>query len=215
MKAAIVRSTSDSREALHRAGILAAKRAIRAAYRDSNRAIASSAITIEKEPLGKPQGRVAGRSASVAVSISHAFPFSLSVATLREQVALGTDIERIRDFRKSTWQAFVTAAEKAYIARAPKTEQSYLRTLAWSLKESVLKMLGIGIRMHPRHVDISTLLAQEPEAAQTIAIKGVPYPIEAHGWRVGASHVATMIAFQHPSSIMSTVWNCETRSSRS
>jgi 4'-phosphopantetheinyl transferase len=151
------------------------------------------AIAIVQDALGKPSARVGERGAPVALSISHAFPFALAVAT-RDDVALGVDIERIRDFSEHTWRAFLTPAEKEFIAAAPKARRRELRTLAWSLKEAVLKALGVGLRMHPAHVDIAPFLESTGDRQGTVQIRGISYDARAQTWREGSTHVAAAVA---------------------
>jgi len=193
MTTAFVRCASDGREALHTSGIAAARQAVRKAYREAGRDVALGSIAIEKDVSGKPHGYIRGESSPLAVSISHSFPFAFATASVATDVALGADIERIRDFSPTTWKAFLTPAEKKAIARAPRAERAYLRTLSWSLKESILKALGTGLRTHPAQVDISSALAGDESSPTTFVLSGITHPLEAHHAKIGLDFVAVAI----------------------
>jgi phosphopantetheinyl transferase len=196
MTIALVRCASDSRKGLHEAGKEAAGRAIFLACRDAERKVTPGQIFIEEDVLGRPRGRIHGDSSSVAVSISHAFPFALACA-VADDIALGIDIERIRNFATNTREAFLTTAEKTIIANAPPKKKKYLPTLCWSLKESVLKALGTGLRVHPRQVDISRLLTDGCDS-NVIGVKGVLYYAETGQWRINRDFIVTTVAMHRP-----------------
>lgn len=205
MTTVLVRCSQEGREALHQAAQVAARHAIRNAYRIAHEEVALESITIEKDALGKPHGRIPGEQAPIALSISHSFPFALATATTMDNTELGTDIERIRDFAHNTWEAFLTPAEKKKIAHAKQEDRMYLSTLYWSLKESALKALGVGLRIHPRDVDMSRVTIEGGGPVHTIRIQGISLKAEVRFWRVDPDFVATRIAFLHSPRIIDLV----------
>jgi len=194
MTTALVRSASDGSEALHEAGQEAARHAIRNACREASREVELESVVIEKDAIGQPYGRIPGDYPRVTVSISHSFPFALATATVSDGVALGSDIERIRDFAPSMWETFLTSAEKKIIADAPAQNRAYLRTLCWSLKESVLKAIGIGLRMHPGRVDVAHILVEKRISHMSIGIDGTAHEVRVWFSRVGNEYIATAVA---------------------
>lgn len=189
MIAEFIRCTDDTREALHQAGHLAGRRAVARALHHAT----PESVTIIKDSCGKPHAHPSGSSRPIEVSISHAFPFAFAAATTCDQ-ALGVDVERIRNFPRTTWEAFLTPAEKVLIARAPLARRNELRTLAWSLKESVLKALGTGLRTHPARVDVSRfILANTSKIRGTILFDGMPVAATAHRRRIDHHFVAVII----------------------
>lgn len=184
---AIVRCTLPDRTSLHQAGEHAAHRAMATVTNETARE-----TRIEKDRLGKPHGyTLSGRH--VPVSISHSFPFAFAAASI-DNVALGADVERIRDFAEHTWEAFLTPQEKEFIAMAPKQERERLRTLAWSLKESTLKALGVGIRKHPARIDTARALAADESSQDSIMINGVVSHSFVQLWKIEDTFIATTVA---------------------
>ena len=124
---------------LHKAGVLAARRAIVQEYGDE----LPGAISIEKGAGGKPYAM------------------------------LGVDIEKVRRFKASLYRAFCNASEMCLIEACKPEERPIRTTLAWSLKESALKALGMGLRVHPQLVDVSDAFFDQGE--RTISIAGIDY----------------------------------------
>lgn len=185
----MVRCAKNTRNVLHEAGEEAARRAIWKVSRTTSRKKTSGCITIEKDSKGKPYGILDG--APVAISISHSFPFAIGTASMKPNVFLGADIERIRDFAQNTWEAFLAPAEKELIASASPQERPYLRTLCWSLKESVLKARGTGLRMHPQKVDVSKIIARKSGSTVSLEIQGIHYDIRCYFWSIEPNFIAT------------------------
>lgn len=96
-------------------------------------------IEIIKEKSGKPYFKKAN------ISISHCDGYSLSAVSLTKA---GVDIESIRHFNDNFLRSFLT--EREYLAVK---ENPVLATLSWSIKESYLKALGLGLRRHPKSVE--------------------------------------------------------------
>ncbi|MHB0865741.1 MAG: 4'-phosphopantetheinyl transferase family protein [Minisyncoccota bacterium] len=184
----VVPCPNDSRATLHQAGKIAAREAIATAGQ-----VRGESIRIEKDPRGKPYGRI-GSGLPIALSISHSFPFALATATAELGVALGADVERIRDFAPTTWEAFLTSAEKEIVAAARSEKRNELRTLCWSLKESVLKALGTGLRMHPAQIDISRALARRSHREVVISIQGTLHTAHLQWWKIDEHTIATSVA---------------------
>lgn len=191
MVSVLLRCERDDRATLHEAGKEAAQRAVRIALAEKKSGEPST-LAIRKDERGKPYGMADGRI--VAASLSHSFPFALGVASLLPHVLVGADVERVRSFPRQTWEAFLTRAEKKYIREAS-GEKELLRTLAWSLKESVLKALGTGLRLHPRHVDVSEVMARSLEGTVcgSIWIRKKRVQATCQSWMAAAGFVATAV----------------------
>lgn len=101
---------------------------------------------------------------SIKFSISHTAQLTVVGLIQSTQIrSLGIDVERIRTFSKNTIREFMTLKEfQKYIA-LPLSEQAQFATTCWTLKESYLKALGVGLRQHPRTVETTfTLDATAP-----------------------------------------------------
>ena len=195
--------TSGGEESLHAAGEEAARRAIMAAY-GVPFSTAPSRISIKKDALGKPYGLYGENLSPVAISISHSFPFAFSVATTEKGVRLGTDIERIRHFPRSTSESFLTLEEKEIVAHAPARAETYLQTLCWSCKEAVLKALGIGLRCHPANIDVSRALFTKTSHV-IIAICTVPFRARIQIRHIDSDFIAVTVAIPDVPGIMDLI----------
>lgn len=195
-------SGGETRAALHEAGRRAARRAIYRVYAACGQPLPTR-IQIKTDALGKPYGQV--RAQLIPLSISHVHPFALASATLERGVLLGADIERVRDFAPTTYRAFATPRECAVIEVSPPDERPYLRTLAWVLKESVLKALGTGLRIHPRSVDISPVLLMPQSGSVTITICGQRQVIRASVIFVKTGYAAATVALQEGAVILADI----------
>ncbi|HUY62384.1 MAG TPA: 4'-phosphopantetheinyl transferase superfamily protein [Candidatus Paceibacterota bacterium] len=196
MTTALTRCTGGSPQALHEAGEAAARAAVREALKPSLGMVPTRDIVIAKDMLGKPSAYVPGRAAPIAISISHAFPFALGIAETRLGVRLGADIERVREFTPLVLNAFLTPAERALIAQELCERRPAAYTRCWSIKEAVLKALGVGLRTHPRHIDTADALASDDG---WIAIKGVRCEASIRTWRVREDVVAVAVVLRQNS----------------
>ena len=163
----------------HLAGHKAAEHAIASAWKSYSRkelTLRKKEILISKDRNGKPRGAVQSGShlKKVAISISHAFPFALGAASADEGFSLGADVERIRNFSPAVRSAFLTPSENFVLNAKPQIERQFYATLCWSLKESVLKALGAGLRVRPSRVDVSKALLRRDGAA-TIRVDKIEY----------------------------------------
>jgi len=112
-------------------------------------------ITIIKEPSGRPTFYIHGHpdaSASLSLSISHSDRYA--IAEISDKGMIGIDIETTRVFPDEVHQSFLTEREKQWLERRPAAEKDIYATLFWSFKESYLKALGTGLRIHPACVEI-------------------------------------------------------------
>lgn len=94
------------------------------------------------------------------ISISHTKE-KLAVARVTSpqgSVGVGIDVEFVREFEDSLKIKFMTENEYNYIHSQDQDKQAVLSTAAWTLKESYLKALGIGLKRHPQSVDVLPLL---------------------------------------------------------
>jgi phosphopantetheinyl transferase len=113
----------------------------------------------EKDVRGKPQievSKYSGDLISYGVSISHSYPYVLSVLH-KDKFFVGCDIERIRSLKDSFVSSFLNNQE---ISFAKKNIHGYDAGVifAWTIKESILKAMGVGIRISPKRVTIESIL---------------------------------------------------------
>jgi phosphopantetheinyl transferase len=86
-----------------------------------------------------------------SISISHNDTYVIAVVLSDSRYSIGIDIETIRHFHTDTKVNFLTSSEYAFTIGAT---DDLLTTAYWSLKESYLKSIGMGLRIHPRRIQI-------------------------------------------------------------
>jgi 4'-phosphopantetheinyl transferase len=113
-----------------------------------------TAITTLNEPSGAPFVEIDGVGRlDWAISISHRAAWGAAAVARPPVRALGIDIETVEP-RSDAWLAdYFTSREMQDVAAAgPKRDQ--LVALTWSAKESMLKALGVGLRLDTRTIEV-------------------------------------------------------------
>jgi len=117
-----------------------------------------ASVEIRAAASGAPRIFLAGEAAPVAISLSHrAGRAACAVAPLMATV--GCDLEWIEPRSDSFVLDYFTCREQALVAEAPVADEPLLANLLWSAKESVLKALGVGLRLDTRDVEVSPTMA--------------------------------------------------------
>ncbi len=129
------------------AGRIAAKKLIKKHFSKLGVALKYKEIEISTKTSGQPYFR------NLNLSISHTD--KIAIAEISDKGNVGIDIEKIRKIPEIVIEKFLTEKEKNFIALAPKSQNDLYTTLFWSLKESHLKSLGLGLRKHPASVEIT------------------------------------------------------------
>ena len=87
------------------------------------------------------------------VSISHSHSRSLC-ALANQGEGIGCDIEKIEQRNPSFIRDYYTAKEKEYINHYRNQDQINFVNLLWSAKESVMKVLRLGLSIHPKKIEL-------------------------------------------------------------
>jgi phosphopantetheine--protein transferase-like protein len=90
------------------------------------------------------------------VSISHREGHAVAVAVLRGRV--GIDLEKIAVRPASFSRQWFSEAERATLGGDPQRE-----TIAWSVKEAVLKVIGKGMALSPLDIEVASITADTAE----------------------------------------------------
>lgn len=130
------------------AGRIAAKQAIQKLIGPNNLPDYKQ-IEITYSELGQPKYK------NINISISHVEDFAAAEAVTHGKV--GIDIEHIRVFPKLVYDKFLTEKEKLWLTSLPVEKFDTYTTILWSLKESYLKALGLGIRKSPAEVEFELI----------------------------------------------------------
>ncbi|NPV86618.1 MAG: 4'-phosphopantetheinyl transferase superfamily protein [Anaerolineae bacterium] len=134
-------------------GRLTAKRLVQHCRREAQ-GLHLRDIVIAAKPGGAPCLLIQSRHHPASISISHREHLAVSAYCPSPHVSLGIDLEHIEPRSPGFIQDFFTSSEAKKIQSVSASQQEVLANLIWSAKESVLKALGIGLRMDTRQVEV-------------------------------------------------------------
>lgn len=137
------------RQADWRLGRWAAKRAVRSLLQPVLDEAAPSSIEILAHADGRPVVGIEG----VHLSISHSAGVGCAVASAGEG-PIGCDVEGVEPRTRRFVSDYFTARESAAVHRAGPETAALITNLIWSAKESALKVLGQGLRLDTRQVEV-------------------------------------------------------------
>ncbi len=187
-----------------RLGRWVAKHAVLECLADDGIELAPADIEILPEETGAPTVRFPARSISqsVSLSISHSHGVGLAAAA-RAMVGLGCDVERIEPHTTRFVADHFTTAEQARVARAHPRKRAAVVTLIWSAKEATLKVLGEGMRLDTRALNVD--LSPDAPAAwgargTTLGVEGTGRRFRGWGW-ADDGFVWTVVGNQMPALI--------------
>lgn len=111
-------------------------------------------LSILSAITGAPVAWIEGAPMGVSLSISHRGGRALVVLGPRT-MSVGCDLEKVEIHSRSFLESFFTQSEVQQVEEARSSEQPNLESLIWSAKESVLKLLSVGLSVDTRCVSIS------------------------------------------------------------
>ena len=111
-------------------------------------------ISIVPAATGAPVLSMYGEPMGISLSISHRDGRALAVIS-SQRTSLGCDLEKVEPHTRAFVEHFFTPAEIEQVERSDATNLTTTATLIWSAKESVLKVLAVGLRVDTRCVSVS------------------------------------------------------------
>lgn len=112
-------------------------------------------IEIHNRPDGAPYLlHTSGIRLPESLTISHSGGAALCALAPGEDWHLGADLELIEPRSTAFVEDYFTPAEQALVASSPSGQRDTLVNLIWSLKESMLKALGVGLHWDTRNVQV-------------------------------------------------------------
>ncbi len=112
-------------------------------------------MEIDHAPGGAPYLRLpSGSAAPDCLSISHCNPYALCGLSLGPMLKFGVDLERIEPRAENFIEDYFTPSEREMVHAYPVELRDLVATLVWSLKEAMLKALGVGLHWDTRRVEI-------------------------------------------------------------
>lgn len=120
-------------------------------YRD----LSPAEIEVVNTPEGAPQVLLpGGETLPGCLSLSHSSGRALCALTRSPSLRLGVDLERVEPRPKVFVEDYFTRREVQLVDAFPLAERDAAVTLIWSMKEAMLKALGIGLRRDTRQVEV-------------------------------------------------------------
>jgi phosphopantetheinyl transferase len=114
-----------------------------------------ASISVFNRASGEPFVVIEGQMEwGLPISISHRSELGLAATPIRSGVAIGADLETIEPRDLSLVRQFFTEREAALVAQAGPTADEVVARI-WSAKEAVLKLLGLGLRLDTREIEVS------------------------------------------------------------
>ncbi len=120
-----------------------------------------AAIEVLPAPSGAPLAWFKNEMAPLMISISHSAGRAIC-AVAPSGAGLGCDLELIEARSECFVSDYFATDEQATISRVSPNERNQLVTLLWSAKESALKMLGVGLRVDTRSVEVNLVEESQP-----------------------------------------------------
>jgi 4'-phosphopantetheinyl transferase len=135
-----------------------------------------------------------GPREGVSLSISHSAGVGFAAARVGP-IPVGCDVEGIEPRSSAFVADYFTAHEAAAVEGAPPTHRALLATLIWSAKESALKVLGEGLRLDTRTVEVDTGgLKVDGDAWSPLVVTAPKDRIFRGRWRVRHGLVWTVLS---------------------
>ncbi len=113
-------------------------------------------IEICNSPEGVPRIRLPEEAPSRAcLTISHSGDLAFCALAAGDGLAIGADLEKVEPRPASFVEDYFTLQELEQVKACPAELRDLAATLVWSVKESMLKALQVGLRWDTRQVEVS------------------------------------------------------------
>lgn len=173
--------------------------------------LALADIAVENEPAGAPYLLIqAGERWPGSLSLSHRGDLAVCALTLQPGRSVGIDLEKVEPRTEEFILDYFTPAEIERIAAgSPELHERWV-ALTWSIKEALLKLAGIGLRLDTRKIELVRADGFDREAVgtgwQAIEVKApdLPWTGDLSTWwqSYGDGYVVTLAAAGRPAEII-------------
>lgn len=109
-------------------------------------------LEIRPSPEGMPRIFLRGESLPIAISLSHRA--GAAFCTIGMTGSVGCDLEWIEDRSRAFIEDYFTPSEQDLIDAGGRSTRALMANGLWSAKESVLKILGTGLRVDTRSLTV-------------------------------------------------------------
>lgn len=174
-----------------RLGRWTAKRAVAVFLKLSCAPGGLAVVEIRTAPSGAPQVFIGGAPAPVSISLSHRGQIALC-AVAGPADPIGCDLELIEPRGPEFLTDYFTSEEQALLASAESAERDRLATLLWSIKESVLKVVTVGLRAPTQGVCVTHLAAADASRWRSFQARAAAGGCFQGWWREAGNMVRTL-----------------------
>lgn len=155
--------------------------------------VSARELSVLNDESGAPYVERDGRPLDLSLSISHRGELGLAAVTRAPGTVVGADLEEVLPRELALVRQFFTDAEADAVARAERPDLVINRI--WSAKEAVLKVLGVGLRLDTRLIEVGPETGGEaPEGWRPLAVS-LRLPVQGRLsllWRDEGAHVLTV-----------------------
>ena len=131
-------------------------------------------IEIGNNPQGEPYFQLPGQAPSgTCLSISHSDAFAFCALAPARGLRVGADLEKIEARTETFVLDYFTPGERRMVQTHPPGSRAELVTLVWSIKEAMLKALGVGLRQDTRSVAVIALESAPASASRWKTWQGI------------------------------------------
>lgn len=151
----------DTREAqnlgqsVERMGSFFLRRAVLEFLKDST--ITDKDIIVSHDAKGKPSIKINNEDSPLSISLSHKDYFVV-VGIGEPPCSIGVDVEKIRPLSKILVDGFLSQEEFSAFHLCSHEDSSRFLAAVWSYKECVMKSFGLGLRIHPKRINVLGLI---------------------------------------------------------
>lgn len=164
--------TFRARRAKWLVGRLAAKRLLRRLLREERGLLVDShTLTVANEPSGAPYVLLEGQRLPWAISLSHREPWGVCAVSTEPGARLGVDLELPLPRDRALVRTFFTEREQERVEAASSGEVDRVVAQVWSIKEAVLKALGLGLRLDTREVEVGQETGERGDGWSGIGVR--------------------------------------------
>lgn len=164
-----------------------------------------SRMSIENELQGAPFYAIDQKRQPGSLSISHSGGVTCAAFCPNVMLSVGIDVEKVETRPTGFAQDYFTTREITFITDKTQADHQFWETLTWSIKESALKALKIGLRRDTREIEIGFDHDQAISGGEWIPAKVMDLknpPTQWQGWwKVMDETVITIIYISAPGDI--------------
>jgi 4'-phosphopantetheinyl transferase len=144
-------------------------------------------IEVRNAPEGTPTLAVpAGVPVPGCLTISHSGSYALCAIAAGPDLRIGVDLERVETRSADFIEDYFTPCEREMVHAARRESRDFVATLVWSLKEAMLKALGVGLRWDTRRVEVSETDSLPDMGEEWLALQVSDYENARRPWAAWA-----------------------------